>query len=87
MNIFSLSELELGNKDPKKNFHQVRIYRYWAYDPANNIPTESNYFLKMIQIINYNNPVCVGDKKFFKTQPYPQEDYSDAVANYVLYSE
>jgi hypothetical protein len=85
--MFTLSEL--ANDDPKRLMHQVRIYRFWAYDPANHVPVESNYFLKMIQIINYNNPVCVGGggRRSEKVSSYPREDYSDAVASYIIHAE
>ena len=71
--------------------HQVRIYRFWSFDPLNNIPNETSYFVKLINIINYNNPVYSKSRfneKFgpIRKDPYPRENKSN-IANYLMHSE
>lgn len=47
--------------------HLVNIYRYWAYDEkeqqnsggGGSVPSESPFYLKMIRLINKNNPTTL----------------------------
>jgi hypothetical protein len=96
INIFYLSlitpdesDRQESNTSKTNNEHQLRIYRFWTYDLSNDLPLESAYFLKMIQIINFNNPVV--SNKFSswgikKPDPYPKDGHSN-VCNYLLHSE
>ncbi len=66
----------------------VRLYKFWAFDAINDIPNESAYYLKMLQIINYNNPIFTGsDSKFTnKNSAYPREQI-DNMSNYLVESK
>lgn len=64
--------------------HVVRIYRFWAYDSANNLPIESAYFIKMMRAINFHNPVFKKASKFNRIG-YPKEEAS--VANYLMHAD
>ena len=55
IHIYQLRSIK-ASSNPEKP-HEVRIYRFWALDESSFIPVESAYFMKMIQIINFSNPV------------------------------
>lgn len=94
INIFFIRLMQpLGTSKESENNkeHEVRIYRFWSYDPLNDVPNESAYFLKMLQIINFNNPVySLSASKFTafarKNEPYPKDSF-DRIANYIIHSE
>lgn len=55
----NIKNMPIDAKNDAKNNepHIVNIYRFWAFDEKNAIlPTESPFYLKMIQLINKNNP-------------------------------
>lgn len=84
INVYSISSTRFNEE--REQIHEVKIYRYWAYDPSNNIPTESSYFFKMIQIINFNNSLFTKPSKFESTK---KSDYPTNlnVSNYVINSK
>ncbi|CAF0939077.1 unnamed protein product [Brachionus calyciflorus] len=90
INIFYLSLLNTkDNTDDKE--HEVRIYRFWSYDSETNLPTESAYFVKLIQIINFNNPQLIKPQqnRFNRRRRkdlYPKDNFND-LTNYVIHSE
>lgn len=94
MNTFYISPIVSSSNNSKETpeenkEHQVRIYRFWAYDEKNDLPLESAYFLKMIQIINFNNPVHNNDKFMAfarKSERYPKDGYN-SISNYLFHSE
>ncbi len=66
INIFYVSLVAASDRNANEtttsnddNEHEVRIYRFWSYDPPNQLPTETSYYVKVVSIINYNNPVFV----------------------------
>lgn len=87
----SADDSATAGQSPEQQEHEVRIYRFWAYDPCNELPQESAYFLKMIQIINMNNmnnsprnnPFSVLARK---NQRYPRDGFNN-ISNYLLHSE
>ena len=86
INIFYINLLNTSDEIENKE-HEVRIYRFWSFDPTNHIPNESSYFIKMIQIINYNNPLFTKVSKVSRNnESYPKNNFHD-IASYVLHSE
>jgi hypothetical protein len=72
---------------------EIKIYRFWSFDLANNVPNETPYFLKVINIINASNPVFYKNK-FAKINQnerrtaYPVDNKdSNKIANYIIHSE
>ena len=59
------------------------MYRFWAYDSANDIPIESAYFIKMLRTINFHNPVFNKLTKFNRIG-YPKVGVE--IANYLMHS-
>lgn len=93
INTFYVSLLEPTNGNGaslENKEHEVRIYRFWAFDTTNNVPFESAYFLKMVQIINFNNPVLTKSTKLHafprKSDPYPKDNFGQ-IADYLIHSE
>lgn len=82
------TDKEKSDKNQKK-YHEVRVYRFWAYDSSNNIPIESSYFIKMLRSINFNNPVFKKPSRFtnFRQLPgaYPKD--TGEVAGYLIHSD
>ena len=90
INIFYLSLLNTSDKNEDKE-HEVRIYRFWSYDTNSNLANESAYYVKMIQIINFNNPQLnkPQQNKFNRRRKkdlYPKDNFND-LTNYVVHSE
>ena len=67
----------------------VKIYRFWSYDLANNVPNETAYFLKMANIINAGNPIFYKNKYGNLRKPAYPIDNADShnIANYIMHSE
>jgi hypothetical protein len=90
LNSFRLKSLETT---PSTADHEVKIYRFWSYDLTNGIPSETVYFLKMTNIINFTNPVFYKNKFASSSNATRKPDYpvdnreSDRIANYLLHSE
>ena len=61
---------------------ELRVYRFWAYETGNNVPSETVYFLKMLQIMNYNNPIFT--KNVQSKKGYPMDEKQ--ITNYLLHS-
>lgn len=100
INIFYISstikDIDLNNStDNSSNEskeHEVRIYRFWSYDPINQIPNESGYYVKICSIVNYNNPVFVKSSVDRKGLPFlmkrnRENNLQNLPANYLLNSE
>lgn len=92
LNTFFLNNL-LQTDEIKSSINheiEVRIYRFWAFDPKNDLPLETVYFLKMIQIINANN-LNQSSKSNLKSdiiqkkQLYPKDGYNN-ITNYLIHS-
>ena len=88
MNVYKLNAISKTEDDPSPKEFIVRLYRFWSYEPTNDIPNESAYYLKMMQIINYNNPIFtdVGNKFARKNSAYPRE-HLDNMSNYLIESK
>ena len=72
--------------------HEVRIYRFWSYDPVNQIPNETAYYVKICSIVNYNNPVFVKSSVDRKGLPFlmkrnRENNNQNLPANYLINSE
>lgn len=69
---------------------EVRIYRFWTFDSESTLPNNSSYYVKMIQIINFNNPqLTKPNKNKFSSRrkkDYPQDNFND-LTSYVIHSE
>lgn len=74
---------EIKDSGTKSTDHIVRVYRFWAYDSANDIPIESAYFIKMLRTINFHNPVFNKLTKFNRIG-YPKVGVE--IANYLMHS-
>lgn len=88
VNTFFLSKTSSDQTVSGENQeHEVRIYRFWAYDPSNDMPQETVYFLKMTQIMNVNNssqqPRLPGFTR--RNQLYPKDGFNN-MANYLIHS-
>lgn len=85
MNVYTISSFKKSLNE--SNEITVRLYRFWSFDPSNDIPNESAYYLKMIQIINFNNPIySKTDNRIIshRNNVYPR---SSNVSNYLLESK
>lgn len=76
--------------------HTVRIYRYWCYDTYNNTPIETIPYLKLIKMINEQNPTpkednglkCLSNRRRRRRNSKEEENIKpEDVANYVIHSE
>lgn len=88
INSFFISEASNpNNNNNNSDEHEVRIYRFWAYDPINGLPQETAYFMKMTQIINVNNSSQASRNSLAarRNQLYPRDGYNN-MANYLLHS-
>lgn len=69
---------------------EVRIYRFWAFDSESSLPNNSSYYVKLIQIINFNNPQLTKPNRnksnLRRKQDYPQDNFND-LTSYVIHSE
>ncbi len=101
---FDISDDPNTNNDDTKNNnnnnnnnvnkeHEIRIYRFWSFDPVNQIPNETCYYVKICSIVNYNNPVFVKgpvDRRGlpFLKKKYPRDNTQNyRSANYLVNSE
>ncbi len=94
INIFYISSKlkDTDNSTNDSKEHEVRIYRFWSYDPINQIPNETGYYVKICSIVNYNNPVFVKSSVDRKGLPFLMKRNRDnnnqnLPANYLLNSE
>lgn len=86
MLVFHISSTKsTENEQNKTTNHVIRVYKYWAYDPINNIPIESAFFIKMIRTINFFNPVYKKLNNRFNRIGYPKEGVD--IASYLLHSD
>lgn len=86
INIYLLYAKNDSTGEPRR----LNIYRFWLYDISNNVPVFSKYFVKLIRIINFNNPVHT---KFFKKKKkfqivtnYPRQYDTNSMTNYLIHS-
>jgi hypothetical protein len=90
INIFYISSLNNESNNDRNEEHEVRIYRFWAFDPFNQIPHETSYFFKFLNIINFNNPLYSKMNSKYggfmrKRDAYPKN--SQNVSRYALHAE
>lgn len=89
INIFYLSLLNTNDQVYDKEL-EVRIYRFWTFDAESNLPNNSALYVKLIQIINFNNPQLAkpSQNKFnlWRKRDYPKDNFND-LTNYVIHSE
>ena len=88
INVYKLNSTAKAEDNTVQKEFIVRLYKFWAFDPNNDIPNESAYYLKMLQIINYNNPIFTGlvNKFSNKNDVYPRE-HLDNMSNYLIESK
>lgn len=85
MNVYTISSFKESLNE--SNEITVRLYRFWSFDPSNDIPNESAYYLKMIQIINFNNPIYTKTDNRIISQRNNVYPRSSNVSNYLLESK
>ena len=94
LNIFYMKPKNPTEEERLQPDHEVKIFRFWAYDPKNNVPCETVYFLKMVQIVNFNNPAFtklpIQNTKFaqlnLRDGRYPRDSHAN-ISNYLLHSK
>jgi hypothetical protein len=78
---FNLTTLRLSNLESS---HLVNIYRFWSFDPVNNIPNEA-YFSKLTNLINTRNPAFFNVTFISFQRPKYHKELNN-VGNYLIHS-
>ena len=78
---FNLTSLRLSNLESS---HLVNIYRFWSFDPVNNIPNE-DYFSKMTNLINARNPGFFNVTLVSFQRPKYHKEINN-IGNYLIHS-
>ena len=87
MNVYSLSDNWDQNMDSdKQSEHEVQVYRFWCYEnERSSVPSETVYFNKLLNVINFNNPVYKRTPGFGR--PLTSRRDTNRVVNYLVNSE
>ena len=78
---FNLTSLRLSNLESS---HLVNIYRFWSFDPVNNVPNEA-YFSKMTYLINTRNPAFFNVTLASFQRPKYHKELNN-IGNYLIHS-